>query len=172
MADLKDDLVPFMTKDEIQKMVRQLARQLEVDYEGKEIIFICPLRGSIHLIADLMREVQLQQQVEFVHMKALKKGGTVSITKDIGINVTGKHVVIVEEIIDSGRTLIFLRNRITASNPASVKILTLLDKPARRDQPIRADYIGKVIDDRYVVGYGMDSEEQGRHYPDIYFLMN
>lgn len=172
MANLKNDLVPFMTKDEIQKIVRQLARQIETDYEGKEVIFICPLRGSVHLVADLAREVQLPQQIEFVHVKAIKKGGTIAIQKDIGINITGKHVVIVEEIIDSGRTLIFLRDHIMASNPASLKILTLLDKPARRDLPIQADYIGKVIDDRFVVGYGMDSEESGRHYPDIYFLMN
>lgn len=172
MANLKDDLVPFMTKDEIQKLVRQLARQIEADYEGKEIVFICPLRGSLHLTADLAREVRLPQQIEFVQVKALKKGGTISIQKDIGINIAGKHVIIVEEIIDSGRTLIFLRDRIMTSRPASLKILTLLDKPARRDLPIQADYIGKVIDDRFVVGYGMDSEESGRHYPDIYFLMN
>lgn len=172
MANLKDDLVPFMTKDEIQKLVRQLARQIEADYEGKEIVLICPLRGSLHLTADLAREVRLPQQIEFVQVKALKKGGTISIQKDIGINIAGKHVIIVEEIIDSGRTLIFLRDRIMTSRPASLKILTLLDKPARRDLPIQADYIGKVIDDRFVVGYGMDSEESGRHYPDIYFLMN
>lgn len=172
MSNLKNDLAPFITQDEIQKIVRNLARQIEADYEGKEIIFIAPLRGSIHLVADLMREVRLPQQVEFVHVKSLKKSGTISIDRDIAIDIAGKHVIIVEEIIDSGRTLIFLRNRILSSLPASLKVLTLLDKPARRELPIQADYIGKVIDDRYVVGYGMDSEELGRNYPDIYFLMN
>ncbi|PWU13667.1 MAG: hypoxanthine phosphoribosyltransferase [Bdellovibrio sp.] len=172
MKNLRGDLVPFMKSEEIHKVVRNLARQIEMDYEGKEIIFICPLRGSIHLMADLAREVRLPQQIEFVHMKAGKKGGTISVIKDIGIDIAGKNVIIVEEIIDSGRTLIFLRDRLLLGRPASLRILTLLDKPARRDLPIQADYIGKVIDDRYIVGYGMDSEESGRHFPDIYFLAN
>lgn len=173
MSKLMDDLLPFLTQQDIKKLIQNLARQLEFDYEGKEVIFICPLRGSIHLIADLMRELRLaHQEVDFVQTQTIAKGGAIKMVKDITVNVTGKHVIIVEEIIDSGRTLIYLRNRITASNPASLKILTLLDKPARRDLPVQADYVGKVIDDRYVVGYGMDSEELGRNYPDVYFLKN
>lgn len=172
MSKLKDDLLPFLPANEIKSLVKTLARQIEVDYENKEIIFICPLRGSIHFTADLMREIQLQQQIDFVDVKAASKGGAIKIIKDISTNIAGKHVVIIEEIIDTGRTLSFLRNRLLASNPASLKIVTLLDKPARRELPIRADYIGKTIDDRYVVGYGMDSEELGRNYPDIYFLKN
>jgi hypoxanthine phosphoribosyltransferase len=82
------------------------------------------------------------------------------------------HVLIVEEIIDTGRTLSFLKSRLMASSPASLKIVTLLDKPARRELPIKPDYIGKTIDDRYVVGYGMDNEELGRNYADIYSFKN
>lgn len=172
MADIRNDLAPFLTREEIGTLVKNLARQIEADYEGKELILVCPLRGSIHLVADLMREITLQTHVEFVQVKAMKRGGTISIEKDIKVDVSGKHVIIVEEIIDSGRTLSFLRNRVESADPASIKILTLLDKPARRELPIRADYIGKVIDDRFVVGYGMDFEESGRHFPDIYFLKN
>lgn len=172
MAQVKDDMLPFITQDEIKKLIRGLAKQLEFDYEGKEVVFICPLRGSIHFCADLMREVKLPQQVDFVHLQAVEKGGAIKIIKDIGTNIAGKHVLIVEEIIDTGRTLSFLRNRLLASSPASLKIVTLLDKPARRELPLRPDYIGRTIDDRYVVGYGMDSEEYGRNYPDIYFLKN
>jgi hypoxanthine phosphoribosyltransferase len=172
MSQVKDDMLPFITKDEIKKLVKSLAKQLEVDYDGKEVIFICPLRGSIHFCADLMREVRLPQQVDFVHLQAVEKGGAIKIIKDIGTNIAGKHVLIVEEIIDTGRTLSFLRNRLLASSPASLKIITLLDKPARRELQIRPDYIGRTIDDRYVVGYGMDNEEFGRNYPDIYFLKN
>lgn len=172
MPKLMDDLLPFLTNAEIQKLVKSLARQIEFDYEGREVIFIAPLRGSIHLMADLTREVQLPQQVDFVYLQTIAKGGAIRLVKDITTNITGKHVIIVEEIIDSGRSLIFLRNRLLSSNPASLKILTLLDKPARRELPVQADYIGKVIDDRYVVGYGMDSEELGRNFPDIYFLKN
>ena len=127
MSKLKDDLLLFITKDEIQKLVRTLAKQIEADYDGKEIVFICPLRGSIHFCADLMRDIELSQQVDFVHLQSISKGGTVKIIKDISINIHNKHVLIVEEIIDTGRTLKFLRDRILASNPASLKIVTLLD---------------------------------------------
>lgn len=172
MSELKNDLLPFLTKEEIKKLVKGLARQIEADYDGKELILICPLRGSIHFTADLMRELELPQQVDFVHLQAVTKGGAIKIIKDISVNIAGKHVLVVEEIIDTGRTLSFLMNRLSASAPASLKIVALLDKPARRELPIRADYIGKTIDDRYVVGYGMDSEELGRNFPDIYSLKN
>jgi hypoxanthine phosphoribosyltransferase len=172
MGQIKDEMIQFLTKKEIDVLVNNLAKQIEYDYEGKEIIFICPLRGSLHFLADLMRKVRLPQQVDFVHVTPVSKGGAIKIVKDISVNITGKHVVIVEEIIDAGRTLSFLRNRLFASAPASLKIVTLLDKPARRELAIRADYIGKTIDDRFVVGYGMDSEEKGRNYPDIYHLKN
>jgi hypoxanthine phosphoribosyltransferase len=172
MGQIKNEMVPFITRAEIDELVDQLAKQIEYDYEGKEVVFICPLRGSVHLTADLMRKIDLPQQVDFVYVKAVEKGGAIKIVKDISLNIAGKHVIIVEEIIDTGRTLSFLRNRLFASAPASLKIVTLLDKPARRELPIKADYIGKTIDDRYVVGYGMDSEELGRNYPDIYHLKN
>lgn len=172
MTQIKDDMLKFLTKDEIAKLVSKLAAQIEADYEGKEIIFICPLRGSMHFTADLMRKINLPQQVDFVFVQSIEKGGASRMTKDITINITGKDVLIVEEIIDVGRTLNFLKNRLLTSNPNSVKIVTLLDKPARRELPIRADYIGKTIDDRFVVGYGMDSDEKGRNYSDIYVLKN
>lgn len=172
MGQIKQDMLPFITHDEIQKIVKGLAKQIEADYEGKEVIMICPLRGSMHFTADLMRAVELPQQVDFVHLQAVEKGGAIKIIKDISTNIAGKHVLIVEEIIDTGRTLSFLRNRLMASSPASLKIVTLLDKPARRELPIRADYIGRTIDDRYVVGYGMDQAELGRNYADIFVMKN
>jgi hypoxanthine phosphoribosyltransferase len=172
MAQLKDQMVAFLTAEEIAETVSELARQIEADYDGKEVVFICPLRGSVHFTADLMRKVDLPQQVDFVHVQAVERGGAIKIVKDISVNIAGKHVLIVKEIIDTGRTLSFLRSRLFASAPASLKIVTLLDKPARRELPIKADYIGKTIDDRYVVGYGMDSEEVGRNYPDIYTMKN
>lgn len=172
MAQLKDQMTPFLTSDEIKELIENLAAQVESDYEGKEVVFICPLRGSVHLTADLMRKIDLPQQVDFVYVQAVERGGAIKIVKDISVNIAGKHVIIVEEIIDTGRTLSFLRSRLFASAPASLKILTLLDKPARRELPIKADYIGKTIEDRYVVGYGMDSEELGRNYRDIFALKN
>lgn len=172
MAQLKEQMISFLSKEEIADLVEDLAEQIQSDYEGKEIVFICPLRGSIHFAADLMRKITLPQQIDFVYVQAVERGGAIKIVKDISVNIAGKHVLILEEIIDTGRTLSFLRSRLFASAPTSLKIVTLLDKPARRELPIKADYIGKTIDDRYVVGYGMDSEELGRNYPDIYALKN
>lgn len=172
MNQLKDEMTIFLEKQDIAKLVDKLAQQIENDYEGKELIFICPLRGSIHFAADLMRKIDLPQQIDFVYLQAIEKGGAIRMVKDISINISGKDVIIVEEVIDTARTLSYLKDRLLASRPASLKIVTLLDKPARRELPIRADYIGKTIDDRYVVGYGMDSEELGRNYSDIYVLRN
>ncbi|MCB0362247.1 MAG: hypoxanthine phosphoribosyltransferase, partial [Bdellovibrionales bacterium] len=118
-------------------------------------------------VADLMRKIRLPQTIDFVQLTS-PKGKAVKIIKDISVDITGRHVLIVEEIIDAGRTLSFLEQRLIASSPASVKIVALLDKPARRELPIKPDYVGKTIDDRFVVGYGMDSEELGRNYKDIY----
>lgn len=172
MSQIKDQMIPLFTSEDINQFIANIASAIEADYEGKEIIFICPLRGSVHFTADLMRKIDLPQQVDFVHIKAIERGGTIIVEKDLSIDITGKHVIIVEEIIDTGRTLSFLRNRLFASNPASLKIAALLDKPARRELPLKADYIGKTIEDRYVIGYGMDADELGRNYPDIYALKN
>lgn len=172
MKLMKNDMAIFITADEIKTMVRNLAKKIDHDYAGKEIVLICPLRGSIHFIADLSRELKTPQQMDFVYLTPVEKGGAIKIIKDIGVNIAGKHVLIVEEIIDTGRTLSFLKTRLLASSPASLKIVTLLDKPARRELPLKPDYIGRTIDDRYVIGYGMDSEEKGRNYPDIYSFKN
>ncbi|MBC7458291.1 MAG: hypoxanthine phosphoribosyltransferase [Bdellovibrionaceae bacterium] len=172
MKQIKDEMTVFLKKEDIEKLVSKLATQIENDYEGKDIIFICPLRGSIHFAADLMRKIDLHQQVDFVSLQATEKGGAIRLIKDISVNITGKDVIIIEEVIDTARTLNFLKDRLITARPRSLKIVTLLDKPSRRELPIRADYIGKTIDDRYVVGYGMDSEELGRNYSDIYVLKN
>lgn len=172
MKQLKDQMTVFLKQEDIEKLVTKLALQIENDYEGKDIVFICPLRGSIHFAADLMRKINLHQQVDFVSLQATEKGGAIRLIKDISINITGKDVIIIEEVIDTARTLNFLKDRLITARPRSLKIVTLLDKPSRRELPIRADYIGKTIDDRYVVGYGMDSEELGRNYADIYVMKN
>ncbi len=167
MELLRDKMIPYITADEIDQMVSRLAEEIEMDYEGKEIVIVCPLKGSVLFVADLMRKIRRPQLVDFVHLTS-PKGQDVKIIKDINIDIMGKHLLIVEEIIDAGRTLSFLKQRLMASQPASVKIVTLLDKPARRELPIKPDYVGRTIDDRFVIGYGMDSEEVGRNYRDIY----
>ncbi len=160
-------MIPFITEAEIQTLVSQLARDIERDYENKEIVLICPLKGSILFFADLVRKINSPAIVDFVHVSS-PRGECVRILKDITVDITDKHVLIVEEIIDAGRTLSFLKTRLQASNPRSVKIVALLDKPARRELPLKPDYCGRTIDDRFVIGYGLDSEERGRNYRNIY----
>ncbi len=167
MSRKKAGMIPFLTDEEIQALVKKLATEIERDYAGKQLVMICPLKGSILFFADLVRKIQLPQILDFVHLTS-PKGEGVKILKDISTDITNKHVLIVEEIIDAGRTLSFLKTRLMAGNPASLKVVSLLDKPARRELPIKPDYTGKTIDDRFVVGYGLDSEERGRNAKDIY----
>jgi hypoxanthine phosphoribosyltransferase len=171
MAQMKDKMVPFITSEEISDLVSDLAKKIEKDYPNQEIVVICPLKGSFLFVADLVRRIHLPVVVDFVHLTS-PKGEGVRILKDISVDITNKHVIIAEEIIDAGRTLSFLRSRLLAGGPKSLKIVTLLDKPARRELPIKPDYVGRTIDDRFVVGYGLDSEEVGRNYKDIYNYAN
>ena len=117
MKQIKDEMTVFLKKDDIEKLVSKLATQIENDYEGKDIVFICPLRGSIHFAADLMRKINLHQQVDFVSLQATEKGGAIRLIKDISINITGKDVIIIEEVIDTARTLNFLKDRLITAQP-------------------------------------------------------
>jgi len=174
MARLLDKLRPYITKEEIHEHVIKLANQVESDYRGQEIVLICPIKGSIPFAADLCREINLPIKIDFVRVTAASSldnpEGIMRIQKDISVNIEGKHVLIVEEIIDTARTLSFLRDRLWAAKPASLKILTLLDKPARRAVSLKPDYFGRIVEDRFLVGYGLDEDELGRNYPDIYYL--
>jgi hypoxanthine phosphoribosyltransferase len=164
---MREGMIPSITKDEIQEMVSELASEIERDHEGREIVLICPLKGSVPFVADLCRKIKLSQIIDFVFVTS-PKGESCRILKDVSVDIQGKHVLIIEEIIDAGRTLSFLKARLQASHPASLKVVTLLDKPALRQVPLNPDYVGRTIEDRFVIGYGMDSEEIGRNYADIY----
>ncbi len=164
---VREGMIPSITRSEIDEMVAELAKEIEKDYEGKELVLICPLKGSVLFMADLTRKIKLPQVLDFVYVTS-PKGESCRILKDITVDIFGKHVLIIEEIIDAGRTLSFLKSRLLASMPASLKVVALLDKPALRELPINPDYVGRSIEDRFVIGYGMDSEEVGRNYPDIY----
>jgi hypoxanthine phosphoribosyltransferase len=164
---MREGMIPSITKSEIDEMVAELARDIERDYEGKEIVLLCPLKGSVLFVADLSRKIKLQQMIDFVYITS-PKGESCRIIKDVSVDIQGKHVLIIEEIIDAGRTLSFLKARVLASHPASCKVVALLDKPARRELQLSPDYVGRTIEDRFVIGYGLDSEEIGRNYSDIY----
>lgn len=164
----------YLTKHEIEAAVIELAERINKDYEGKQVVLVGVLKGAILFIADLIRHLKMDVEVEFVRLssygKARTSSGTVTILKDVQADIRDKHILIVEEIIDSGRTLRFLYDRLKASGPASVEIVTLLDKASKRviDTPVK--YVGRVIDDQFLVGYGLDLEEHCRNLADIYYL--
>ena len=163
-------LVPFLRAKDIQQIIKNLAKEIEKDYsETKELVLICPLRGSVFFLSDLIRALSIPSQTDFVLISS-PKDKSFKIKKDISLNLKKKDVLIVEEIIDSGLTLSFLKERIKLAEPASLKTVVLLDKSSHRKTLIHADYIGKAIDDRFIVGYGMDLNEEGRNYPDMYHL--
>jgi len=164
----------YLSRHEIDAAVLKLAEQLNRDYAGKKVVLVGVLKGAIIFMADLARQLTMETEIEFVRLssygKARTSSGTVTILKDIGADIRDKHVLIVEEIIDSGRTLRFLYDRLKASSPASVEIVTLLDKASKRVVDVPVKYVGRAIDDQFLIGYGLDLEEYARNLPDVYFL--
>lgn len=164
----------YLNRHEIDAAVQSIANRLNSDYEGKQVVLVGVLKGAIVFIADLARHLKFECEVEFVRLssygKARTSSGTVTILKDIQADIRGKHVLIVEEIIDSGRTLKFLYERLRSSGPASVEIVTLLDKASKRIVDVPVKYVGRQIDDQFLIGYGLDLEERCRNLPDIYYL--
>jgi hypoxanthine phosphoribosyltransferase len=164
----------YLSRHEIEASVQELAARINKDYEGKSVLLVAVLKGAILFAADLARHLKVEHEVEFVRLssygKARTSSGTVTILKDIGVDIRGKHVLILEEIIDSGRTLRFLYDRLKASAPASVEIVTLLDKAAKRVVDIPVKYVGRLVEDQFLIGYGLDLEEKCRNLPDIYYL--
>lgn len=164
----------YLNRHEIDAAVQSLANRINADYEGKQVVLVGVLKGAIVFMADLARHLKIDAEVEFVRLssygKARTSSGTVTLLKDIHSDIRGKHVLIVEEIIDSGRTLKFLYERLKASGPVSVEIVTLLDKSAKRIVEVPVKYVGRTIDDQFLIGYGLDLEEKCRNLPDIYYL--
>lgn len=164
----------YLNRHEIDAAVQSIANRINADYEGKEVVLVGVLKGAIIVMADLVRHLKIDAEIEFVRLssygKARTSSGTVTILKDIGADIRGKHVLIIEEIIDSGRTLKFLYERLKQAGPASVEIVTLLDKEAKRVVDVPVKYVGRTIDDQFLIGYGLDLEEKCRNLPDIYYL--
>ena len=164
----------LISRDQVASIVKGLADQISKDYTGKKLVLVCILKGAFMFLSDLARYLQIPVQIDFVRLASYgagtKTSGIIEITKDIETPVEGKDLLIIEDIIDSGRTLQFLRDRLTLSNPRSVKICALLDKKARREVEIEADYLGKEINNVFVVGYGIDFNEAYRHLPEIYYV--
>jgi hypoxanthine phosphoribosyltransferase len=164
----------LFSREQIASVVKDLADQISKDYGTKELVLVCVLKGAFIFLSDLVRHLQIPVQIDFVRLASygsgMKTTGMIEITKDVEISIEGKDVLIIEDIIDSGRTLQFLKDRLSLSNPLSVKICALLDKKARREVEIEADYLGIEVDNVFVVGYGIDFNETYRNLPEIYYV--
>lgn len=170
-SDIKSIL---LTEQQLSKIVKNLGEQISNDYKGKNLMIVGVLKGSVLFMADLMKSITIDCKIDFMSVSSYgggtKSSGAVKIIKDLDIDLTGYDLLIVEDILDSGNTLSYLKNLLLSRNPASIKICTLLDKPDRRTANISADYVGSVIPDEFVVGYGLDYDEYYRNLPYVGIL--
>ena len=161
----------MFTEQELKDRVVEIATQIDKDYAGKEPMLISVLRGSFIFMADLVRSITLPCTVDFMAVSSYGSGttssGQVKITKDLSESIEGRDIIVVEDILDSGNTLAFLKDYMLAKGAKSITIVTLLDKPARREKAITADLSGFVVPDEFVVGYGLDYCQQYRNMPYI-----
>ncbi len=162
------------SRDEIADQVARLGKEISRDYEGKELLMVGVLKGSFLFIADLVRQLDLQVTVDFVRLASYgsetRSSGIVEFRKDLEISLKDRHVLIIEDIVDSGQTLETLYHRLMQRQPASLKVCTLIDKRSRREVEIDPDYTGLTLDDGFIVGYGLDHDEKYRNLPDIYLV--
>jgi hypoxanthine phosphoribosyltransferase len=159
----------LISREELQAKVDELAVAISADYEGKRPILVCVLKGAVFFIADLARRLNFDVEIEFMAVSsygsATDSSGVVRILKDLDTDIEGRHVLIVEDIIDSGLTLQYLMRNLGARNPASLQIATLLSKPSRRTADLVCRYTGFEIPNEFVVGYGLDHAEKYRNLP-------
>lgn len=164
----------LISRDEINRKVAELARTISTDYAGKNPLMVGILKGAMIFMADLVRAVTIDVQFDFMAVSSYgsssKSTGVVRILKDLDQNIQGRHILVVEDIVDTGLTLNYLLDILKAREPASVRICALLDKPSRREVEVPVDYNGFAIPDEFVVGYGLDYNEMYRNLPEIYVL--
>jgi hypoxanthine phosphoribosyltransferase len=160
----------------IQKRVQELADQISLDYAGSDLVIIGILKGAFIFMADLIRMMNIPIKVDFVRVASYGAGaessGKVVMTKDIETFISGRDILIVEDIVDTGLTLQYLTDWFTERNPRSLKVCAFLDKRKKRKVAFEADYVGFTIDDGFVVGYGLDFDEQYRFLPEVYVIKN
>jgi hypoxanthine phosphoribosyltransferase len=170
MAEMK----VMYSREQIAQRVSELAAQIERDFSGESVIFIGVLKGATIFLSDLARQVKLDATFDFIGVSSYgasrQSSGEVRLTKDVDVPLTNKNIILVEDILDTGLTMSYLKKMFLAHQPKCFKIATLLDKECRRTQPVKGDYVGFAIPDEFVVGYGMDYAEQYRNLPDICIL--
>ena len=168
--DVKEILI---SEEELKQLCKQLGEQITRDYEGKKLLVVSVLKGAVVFMADLLREIKCECQIDFIAVSSYsgtKTTGVVKFKKDLDIDPDGMDILLVEDILDSGVTLSYLSGVLMGRNANSIKICTLLDKPANRRADIKADYVGKTIPDEFVIGYGLDYDEKYRNLPYVGIL--
>lgn len=164
----------LLSEEEIKQKIKEVAAQISADYEGEDILFVGILKGCIHFYSDLTREITTPLTMDFMAISSYGAGtsssGEVKLLKDLDKSICGKNVIIVEDIIDSGNTLSYLKRLLSSRQPKSIKICTLLDKPERRKVDIQSDYCCFTIPDEFVFGYGLDVDQFYRGEKNIYIL--
>lgn len=169
---MKQDIERILfSEEQLKERIAALGAELTRDYEDKNPIFVGVLKGCFVFMADLLRNVDVYCTMDFMSVSSYGDGvtstGAVKINKDLSRDIAGRHVIIVEDILDSGITLSYLKKYLSVRNPVSISIVTLLDKPARRRADVQADYVGFEVEDAFVVGYGLDYAEEYRNLPYI-----
>lgn len=163
----------LINKAKLEKRIEEMAKQIYKDYEGKEIVLIGILKGSVMFMTELAKNIKSNVALDFMDVSSYEgteSSGKVTINKDIRDTIEGKDVILVEDIIDTGRTLTYVRDYLKQKNPNSIKIATMLSKPSRRVIELEVDYIGFAIEDKFVVGYGLDYNEKYRNLPYIGYI--
>jgi hypoxanthine phosphoribosyltransferase len=172
---VSSQFVKYVDSKEIKGIVEALGNNISQKYQGQDLVLIGVLKGSMVFLADLVREIRgVKVYVDFVKLQAVGRSkenhGTICISKDYTTNLMDRNVLIVEEIVDTGRALSFLKKRILLSSPRSLEVVTLFDKPYKRTVNVQPDMTGKKIDDQFIVGYGLDLEDYGRNFEQLYYL--
>ena len=167
---MRDDILKVLfTEEQLKEKCAEMGAQITKDYQGKNMVLVTVLKGAVVYMADLMRHIDLECAIDFMVVSSYGSGtkstGVVKIVKDLDEDLSGKDILIVEDILDTGMTLNYLKGLLSSRNPASIRIATLLDKPERRAVELQADYVGYQVPDEFVVGYGLDYDEKYRNLP-------
>lgn len=166
---MADKISVLISEEDVEERVRLLADKISADYKGEEVLLICILKGSVFFTCELAKRITCPVKLDFMSVSsygdATVSSGRVKIIKDLDDSIEGKNVIVVEDIIDSGRTLAHLLALLKVRNPKSIKLCTLLDKPDRREVDVNVDYVGFKIPDAFVIGYGLDYKQMYRNLP-------
>ena len=163
----------LINKAKLEKRIEEMGKQIQKDYEGKELVFVGILKGSVMFMTELAKNIKMNVAINFMDVSSYEgteSTGNVKINKDIRDTIEGKDIIIVEDIIDTGRTLTYVKEYLKQKNPNSIKIATMLSKPSKRIMEMEVEYIGFAIEDKFVVGYGLDYNEKYRNLPYIGYI--